>query len=916
LKKIKKLWAIVALFFLGVQSLTPVTQVFAMEPTASVETVEVAENTNEEQATIDSTTDSTSKVETIVTEDRVQTKADNEEKIGESQNSNDSPSDSLNEASSQEIETFDQEDGKIYSSNRVAYTQLNGSESDSVKEELVAFMDAHVNEIQAIRGASYNAHVGYTASNGILYEFTPSESPAQLRRALQARSGITISVVQQFNVNWHIRMPNSGLETWGEIFDELATPEGKPLFCIEPGILVNGVGGYSETVLPGQITKRMQQGATIGYTENRDTAHYWNTQTFLWDELGVQWIQNSGRNQAILNEIYTGIDNLAKRPSFNNQQVTLKVGESVTLTDTNGIFKDYQKMSSNTSGVKVERNGNQIKLTAEASSNEAGSVNFRKYSVEPVSVAYVKPGSQSVAFLMDPDNALVKINVKVIKNGNAEFVKLSDVSDLPLADVTYKVKVGNEAKKEMKTNAEGKLIFKDLLDGTVIQVTEISNPEGYVLDNTTYNVTIEGGKTVSKTLTNKIQKGRFKGQKQKEVFNAEKTWEKGTPIYDMVPAAGVKFDVVAKKDIMLPDHKTVVVKAGTVVDQVVTDDKGNFSSTTDLYIGEENIYQLKETNKPDNYLDPTDVQTEFSIPYGKNTETLIYYDLGMIENRLKKAKVTFNKKNALDLASIFNISGAEFLVEGLSPDVKDVQFKFTTEKTGTVMNLLAGNGTATYKVTEVKAPSGFGQPFGSTETRIITVTEGKDQTVDWENMPLVPKIHTKAHGENGEKTFDPTKDNVLIDDIYYEDVEVGKEKTLVTKIVEVGTGKVIKEIEGQVVFDKQEGTYVVKTVIPANTIKENTKTVFQEFLYNDKEKTEEYAKHDDLNDQDQTVDWQKPVTPTQTITPTKAVKVATPTTSTLPKSGAEINLWITFVGLFMVVIISVCNLYMRYKKEA
>lgn len=218
-------------------------------------------------------------------------------------------------------------------------------------------------------------------------------------------------------------MPASGLETWGSVYDQMATPDGKPLFCIEPGILVNGTGGYNQTVLPSQITKRMQQGVTIGFTQNRDLAHYWNTQTFLWDELGVQWIENSGRNQTIQNEINTGIANLAKRPSFNNQQVTLKVGESITLTDSNGVFKDYEKMSSNTSGVKVERNGNQLKLTATSTSNENGEISFLRYSQDPNNIVYAKPGSQAVAVLGDPDRARISIPVKVIKNGNAQVKK-------------------------------------------------------------------------------------------------------------------------------------------------------------------------------------------------------------------------------------------------------------------------------------------------------------------------------------------------------------------------------------------------------------------------------------------------------------------------------------------------------------
>lgn len=205
--KLKKLWTIIALFLLGVQSMVPVTQAFAID--SMVSTSETTESTiksteKQEQSTIQTTAESQGSEKIIgSTYIGVQTISDNEAKIGESQNANDSPIDHT-------------DNDKIYSDNKLAYTQLKGNEDANTKVELVSFMNAHTDEIQAIRGASYNAHVGYTASNGVLYEFFPVESPTQLRSSLETRAGITIQVVQQFNVNWHIRMPNSGLETWGQ----------------------------------------------------------------------------------------------------------------------------------------------------------------------------------------------------------------------------------------------------------------------------------------------------------------------------------------------------------------------------------------------------------------------------------------------------------------------------------------------------------------------------------------------------------------------------------------------------------------------------------------------------------------------------------------------------------------------------
>ncbi|HAP3815334.1 TPA: LPXTG cell wall anchor domain-containing protein [Enterococcus faecalis] len=649
--KLKKLWTIVALFLLGVQSMVPVTQVFAMD--SAVSTSETVESTttstkNQEQSTVQTTAESQDSEKVIdSTDNRVQTKSDNEEKIGESQNSNDSP-----------VDHTDNE--KIYSDNKLAYTQLKGNEDTDTKAELVSFMNAHIDEIQAIRGASFNAHVGYTASNGVLYEFIPAESPAQLRRSLEARAGITIKVVQQFNVNWHIRMPNTGLETWGAIFDEMATPDGKPLFCIEPGILVNGFDGYTQTVLPGQITKRMQQGATIGYKKTKDIPHYWNTQTFLWTELGVQWIENSGVNQSIQNEINAGITNLAKRPSFNNQQVTLKVGESVTLTDTNGVFKDYEKMSSNTSGVKVERNGNQLKLTATATSNETGDISFLRYSQDPNNIAYMKPGSQTVAVLGDPDRARVNIPVKVIKNGNAQVKKIDKATGKPLAGAVFKfTNLSTKETKEITSNAQGIAQWNDILAATQVKIEEIKAPNGYVLTKETKTVTIEPSKTVSVTLDNKEQLANLKIFKE-DSETGNKPQGAATldgAVYGLYDSAGKEVKKV-----------TLTEKEGIVQGEI----KG-------LKLGK---YTLKELEAPEGYvLDPKEHTVELAYA-GQNVEIALKETT--VKDRVIKGNIEGYKfgsreliPSLLDPMNIFKKGSTS-----QRPPLKDVELTATSKTTG------------------------------------------------------------------------------------------------------------------------------------------------------------------------------------------------------------------------------------------
>ncbi|EOI6534655.1 hypothetical protein ACMUWJ_002993, partial [Enterococcus faecalis] len=168
--RLKKLCTLFALAVLGMNSLTPVTQVLAEElPSIAATEISSSESTS-----------STTEISKEETTEKTQTSSSEKEKTSETKE---------NETSTQTQPSTDMEmsestvnadnsssdvakgEAQLYSSDRSAYTYLEGTETELVKAELLAFMDAHTQEIQAIKGASYEAHVGFTASNGQLYEF-------------------------------------------------------------------------------------------------------------------------------------------------------------------------------------------------------------------------------------------------------------------------------------------------------------------------------------------------------------------------------------------------------------------------------------------------------------------------------------------------------------------------------------------------------------------------------------------------------------------------------------------------------------------------------------------------------------------------------------------------------------------------
>lgn len=555
----------------------------------------------------------------------------------------------------------------------------------------------------------------------------------------------------------------------------------------------------------------------------------------------------------------------------------------------------------------------QFKLIAPA--DFEGTVNFDVPTDVKAQVPFkfvpTSPGVQElmqIGYSKDPIT-VQGVSAKFVKRlGNGSFKKISKETNQPMANVKYDVAIGTDL-TEATTDENGEFSFNDILDGTVIKVKEKATLDGYVLDDNEYSLTIVAGETTKLNLTNEVQQGRIKGYKQIEVFNAEETEKQGKPVYDTKPASKITFDVTALNDITLPDGSTVKANKGDIVDTVTTNEKGYFESTKDLWIGKQNNYRLIERDVPENYRKPSDIQASFTIPYGVNTEKLITYDTGSIDNLLKTGTWNFNKRNELTTNLL---DDAKFLVEGISKHNKDVSFIFLSSELGNIFKLKAGN----YKVTEIGFPDGFGQSVGESETKIITIKDNEATVTDWNNAPVdtkKPKMGTQAYAENGGKDFDPAVDNKLYDKIKNENYD-DDTKYFVTKVIGEKTGTIYFESKGEQTLD-ENGEIIVETFIPAGTVqKENI--YFVEEAYNSKKSFEKgdkpYTEHDGKNDYGQTLFYKEkqvvPVTPTnpiQPLTPSTPVSIVQKqklnnvvTMPKLPQTGENITALTLIVGMF------------------
>ncbi|MFV0393780.1 MAG: VaFE repeat-containing surface-anchored protein, partial [Coprobacillaceae bacterium] len=124
-----------------------------------------------------------------------------------------------------------------------------------------------------------------------------------------------------------------------------------------------------------------------------------------------------------------------------------------------------------------------------------------------------------------------------------------------------------------------------------------------------------------------------------------------------------------------------------------------------------------------------------------------------------------------------------------------------------------------------------------------------------------------ATGINGEKEFDTSVDNTIVDTIEYNNIDTSKEYTLVTEFIHKETGEVVtSQVEENVIFPTSNGEYTITLQIPANTLKEG-EYYFAEYLYEENKEhgvDNAVVEHNDSSDKNQTVYFKEMISNEQT----------------------------------------------------
>lgn len=196
---------------------------------------------------------------------------------------------------------------------------------------------------------------------------------------------------------------------------------------------------------------------------------------------------------------------------------------SASVTDTNGVLGDFNFSSNNGNGITFSQRGNTLTITATAeaakglSTEKTYSATGSAYGIDPdeaVLCWYDSTGKyQSLASYTgvgrDPVKAYIKIKATVTEDKGSLTINKTDAdTGKALAGVTYRLfdSAGNKI-ADATTGANGKAVFSDLPLGSYTY-QEISAPEGYVVDDTKYQITIATeALNITETRTNTMAKG-------------------------------------------------------------------------------------------------------------------------------------------------------------------------------------------------------------------------------------------------------------------------------------------------------------------------------------------------------------------------------------------------------------------------
>lgn len=509
------------------------------------------------------------------------------------------------------------------------------------------------------------------------------------------------------------------------------TVDGQIAWCLQADKVVsNGPNediNFSDIGISDNTRYKLSLITNFGYFTQPNDTNYVLTQNLIWRELGYgsyyysSTYPNLVSMQSWFDDILNKVNSYERVTSWHNTKHTIKAGETLTFTDTNGVLSSMQIVSTN--GLQASINGNTLTVTGTINAKDNSRIALKKpISNEGINFVVRNGNSQVVSVCKTEDPRNSWIDFEVLKVGHLEITKINEIGEL-LDGAVFNLKSitpGINYDQDIVVK-DGRIKVENLIIGDYI-LTEVTAPDHHVI-TTSYQVTIKPNETTERIVVNRIK------PTGKLVIN--KSFEEVSDIKD-VDLSNVRFEVIAKRDVY--DNITLqkVYSAGEIVSTLSLDETGQ-SILEDIPMGE---YVVKEVSTLPEYILDT---REYDVVFRQEDYvTKEYIRTLNLENKLLLTDIQVKKVDAQTKRTIVS---------------KDFQFGLYSDEACTnlisTMNADRKTGTATFKdirfgtyyIKEISAPRGY---MLSDEVIKVVVDEnlenvGTTYTIEYQNtmMPII-----------------------------------------------------------------------------------------------------------------------------------------------------------------------------------
>lgn len=307
-----------------------------------------------------------------------------------------------------------------------------------------------------------------------------------------------------------------------ELHTTTVNGQSYPLFCIEYGKSSPNSSTLESQGVPSD--SRVLEAARwifAGYYMKHGNSINWLDMAYAqkkaWSVLGweTSWsFSSSGYNEWIANA-EANMRNLNTYPSFDSSDITSSepylAGSTHTITDINGVLKDYPAFTQDSNGVKIvhESNSNTITITIDKTCNSTSfmltQLVVKEITGDTNNCLLYSPasgGTQRLLYSAYYDPIGLDFRGRITPLGDIELTK-QDIYGASIDGTQFGLYTDRGCTNRIATatSSGGKVKFEDLAPATYF-VKELKASEGFLINDEVISVTVNSNQTSTETVTN------------------------------------------------------------------------------------------------------------------------------------------------------------------------------------------------------------------------------------------------------------------------------------------------------------------------------------------------------------------------------------------------------------------------------